>query len=465
MTNHFRIKKGLNIKIKGEAEKIILQDYIPDLFAISPSDFLGFNPKLEVEIGDIVKQGDSICHDKNYPEIKLTSPINGEIIEINRGEKRCLNEIIIKKIDNGNPKLFNIPNSENINENTVKDCLLKSGTWLYLKQRPFGTIANPNISPRDIFISFFDSSPLAADYDFTLQNKSAEINAALKKISLLSKNKLKLVFKENSILYNFIEEKNSYDIYFFNGPHPAGLPGTHINKIAPINKGEFVWTVNASDLPIIGNLFLNKQFYPERIFALCGSEINNPAYYKTLSNAILENILKEKVTNDNCRYISGNVLTGKNVSKYRYLNFFDNIFTVIPEGNNDNDIFGWLTPGFNKFSNNKAFIPNHLKFIKALTSLFNKNSENKDDYRITTNIHGGQRAFIVSGEYEKVCPLNIYPQLLIKSAIAKDIEKLEQLGIYEVLEEDLALCEFVCTSKINAQEIIRNIFVTILNDK
>ncbi len=461
MTNHFRIKKGLNIKIKGEAEKKIMQDYIPDLFAISPSDFFGFNPKLEVEIGDIVKQGDSICHDKNYPEIKLTSPINGEIIEIVRGEKRSINEIIIKKIDNGNPKLFNIPNSYSINEKTVKDSLLESGTWLYIKQRPFGTIANPNISPRDIFISFFDSSPLAADYDFTLQNKSAEINAALKIISLLSKNKLRLVFKENSILYNLIEEKNNYEIYFFDGPHPAGLAGTHINKIAPINKGEFVWTLNATDLPIIGNLFLNKQFYPERIFALCGSEINNPAYYKTLSNAILENILKEKVTNDNCRYISGNVLTGKNVSKYRYLNFFDNSFTVIPEGNNDNDLFGWLTPGLNKFSNNKAFFSHHLEFLKPKSSIIGKN---EDNYRISTNIHGGQRAFIISGEYEKVCPLNIYPQLLIKSAIANDIEKLEQLGIYEVLEEDLALCEFVCTSKINVQEIIRNAFINIIND-
>src|SRR5574344_804235 len=239
MTNHFRIKKGLNIKIKGEAEKKIMQDYIPDLFAISPSDFFGFNPKLEVEIGDIVKQGDSICHDKNYPEIKLTSPINGEIIEIVRGEKRSINEIIIKKIDNGNPKLFNIPNSYSINEKTVKDSLLESGTWLYIKQRPFGTIANPNISPRDIFISFFDSSPLAADYDFTLQNKSAEINAALKIISLLSKNKLRLVFKENPILYNLIEEKNNYEIYFFDGPHPAGLAGTYINKIASIIKVEF----------------------------------------------------------------------------------------------------------------------------------------------------------------------------------------------------------------------------------
>lgn len=465
MDKHYKIKQGLDIKIKGVAEKIIKGDINSEFYVICPKDFFGFSPKLNVEINDIIKQGECICFDKKNPEIKLTSPVSGKILEINRGEKRSINEIIIKKIDNEIPKTFEIPSLELLNKEKIQEILLESGVWLYLKQRPFGTIANPKIIPSDIFISFFDSSPLAGNYDFILQNYSNEINYALKIISFLSNNKLKLNFREKSSLYEFIEEKDKYEISFFEGPHPAGLHGTHINKISPINKGDIIWTINAIDLPIIGNLFIKKMYIPERIFALCGSEITDPAYYRCMANSVLDDFLKDKVMSDDCRYISGNVLTGKNVSNYSYLNFFDASFCVIPEGGNDNDMFGWLAPGLNKYSNSKTFLSNYLPVLKFLKNIANDDTTKlEDNYRISTNMHGGKRAFIVSGEYEKVCPLNIYPQFLIKSAIANDIEKLEKLGIYEILEEDLALCEFVCSSKINVQEIIKNTFISFLNE-
>ncbi|MDR2836410.1 MAG: Na(+)-translocating NADH-quinone reductase subunit A [Bacteroidales bacterium] len=448
MNNFYNIKKGLDIQIKGKASEIISDNYIDSTFIISPNDFFGFSPKLSVKIDDIVKRGDCLCFDKNMQEIKLTSPVNGKIIDIIRGEKRIIEEIIIEKIENNNAVNYASINPNEYNQQNIKSLLLDSGCWLYIKQRPFATIANPEISPRDIFISFFDSSPLAANYDFILKDKKNEINTALKAISCLCNNKIYLNFRKNSQLIDIIDNHENYNINFFAGPHPAGLAGTHINKIKPINKNEIVWTLNAADLPIIGHLLIYKEYLPERIFALCGPDIKNPCYYKTISNCVIINLLKNKITSDNNRIISGNVLTGKNVSKKPHLKFSDTLITIIPEGNNLQDIFGWIMPGFKKFSFSNTFISKYIKPKK---------------FEITTNLHGGKRAFIISGQYEKVFPLDIFPQLLIKAAIASDIEKMEELGIYEIIEEDLALCEFICTSKINIQEILKSSFKIFLD--
>ena len=452
---YYKIKRGLNIKLKGKAEEVIDNEIIvSNKYIISPEVFYGFEQKLAVQVGDIVKRADVLLYDKNFPEIKLTSPVCGTIIEINRGEKRKITEIIIEKATNDDYINF-IDNQDINNSEVIKNILLNSGCWLYIKQRPFGIIANPTKKPNAIFISFFDSATLAPNFDFILKDKKNEINKALQILKNLSDCKIYLSFNKNSYLINLIENQENYEINFFDGPHPSGLVGTHINKIRAIGKNDIYWTISAADLPIIGNLFLSGEFLPERLIAVCGSEIKNPCYYKTIANISLLDFLKDKIKNQNVRIISGNVLTGQDVSEKPHLDFFDNMLTVIPEGNKEEELFGWLLPGLNKLSNSRTFLSNYYPILNILKSAGNDNDRLQDEYSATTNTHGDQRAFIMSGEYEKVCPLDIYPQMLVKAAITEDIEKMEQLGIYEVIEEDLALCEFVCTSKINVQEFIR----------
>jgi Na+-transporting NADH:ubiquinone oxidoreductase subunit A len=439
MVKLYKIRKGLDVKLKGIAQTSIEESFLNKYYILRPTDFWGIIPKLKLKQGDAVKRGECIFFDKNMPKIMFTSPVSGTIVDIVRGEKRKITEIIIEtdQTDKKNSSVkfdFSDKSLENI-----KHIMLSSGVWTFIKQRPYGIIANPDNIPRDIFISFFDTAPLAADYDFILKDKKAEVNEALETLSKVFDVKIYLNFKKGSSLVDIVDNKEKYEISYFEGPHPAGLVGVQINKINPINKGDIVWTINATDLPIIGHLMLTGEYYPERIFALSGSEIKNPCYYKSLIGAELKHILNKNVKKDNTRIISGNVLTGTNVSDNPSLGFYDTLITVIPEGNKY-EMLGWAAPGINKLSNSNTF----------LSALF----PNKK-YVVDTNYHGGKRAYVVTGEYEKVCPMDIYPQLLVKAAITEDIDKMEQLGIYEVIEEDLALCEFVCTSKTEVQSIIR----------
>ena len=310
--------------------------------------------------------------------------------------------------------------------------MLESGVWPFIKKRPYGIIANPHEKPRDIFISMFDSAPLAPDYSFLLKNKKESINVALKALKVLTEGDVFLSFRKDSELLNIVDNQELYKVNYFAGPHPAGLPGVQINKIKPINKNEVVWTINATDLSIIGDLLLNGYFNPKRVIALTGSEVKDPNYIDTYIGADLSQYLNGKMKYDHVRVISGNVLTGTCISKRQILGFYDCQITVIPEGDKY-EMFGWALPGFNKLSMSSTF-----------ASMIFPNKKFAPD----TNIHGGKRAFVVTGQYEKVCPIDIYPQLLIKAIITEDIDKMEQLGIYEVIEEDLALCEFACTSKI-----------------
>lgn len=439
MSKIFKIRKGLDISLIGQADQIIGEEIKALYYTLRPTDFAGLTPKMVLKEGDPVKRGEVVYCDKYKPEIKFVSPVSGTIKSVVRGEKRKLLEIIIFAEDSDDyvsfKEMLNITGADDF-----KKLLLESGVWPLFKQRPYGTIANSNDSPRDIFINFFDSAPLSANFEFVLKDKATEINSALSKILLLTNGKIYLNFPNKSKLVDIIENKQAYEINYFSGPHPAGLPGTHINKIKPINKGEVIWTVNAADLPIIGNLIINGEYNPERIIAISGSVVKKPCYYKLKSGADISEFLKNALNSENYRFISGNVLTGTYSNLDKSLGYYDNCITIIPEGNKF-EMFGWALPGFNKFSVSNSFASKLFPHKK---------------FNIDTNFHGGHRSYVVTGEYEKVCPIDIYPQLLIKAVLAEDIDKMEQLGIYEVIEEDLALCEFVCTSKIEVQEIIRN---------
>jgi len=439
MSKTFRIRKGLDISLKGIPELKIGEECSPKTFSIRPIDFAGLTPKLKLKEGEKVKRGEIVFFDKYMPKVSFVSPVSGEVKSVIRGAKRKMLEIVIEADGTDDKVEFKLSDYDTSKPEVLKDLLLEAGIWPFVKKRPYGIIADPDENPRDIFISMFDSAPLASDFDFILKDKKAEINTALAALKTLTDGDVYLNFKKGSKLVDLIDNKESYKINFFSGPHPSGLVGVQINKISPINKGEVIWTVNGADLPVIGGFLSTGVYNPERIVAICGSEIKEPMYFKTSIGAEIGGYLQDKLHEEHVRVISGNVLTGMNISERRFLGFYDNQVSVIPEGDKY-EMFGWALPGFNKLSMSSTF-----------ASMILPNKKFAPD----TNIHGGKRAFVVTGQYEKVCPIDIYPQLLLKAILAEDIDKMEQMGIYEVIEEDLALCEFACTSKTDVQEILR----------
>ncbi len=439
MSKFIKIKRGLNIKLVGEADKIISELPIPDTIAIKPPNFIGVIPKLMIKEGDEVQAGTVLFYDKNNETIKFCSPVSGEVVEIVRGEKRKILEIRIladketKYID------FNKTKPGDLSGKEIIEALLNSGIWPFIRQRPFGIIANPGQKPKSIFISAFDSSPLSPDYEFIMSGQDETFQTGLHAIQKLTSGKVHLNINEETDAGIFTNAKG-VQINKISGPHPAGNVGVQIHHIDPVNKGESVWCINPQDVLIIGRLFLEGKFDCSKIVALTGSQISNPKYYKTVAGCAIKNILADgKPKNGENRIISGNVLTGQQISADGYLNFYDSQITVIPEGH-EPEFMGWLAPGFNKFSNSRTF-------FSWLTP--------GKKHELNTNLHGEERPFVVTGEYEKVFPMDIYPVHLLKSILIEDIEMMENLGIYEVVEEDFALCEFVCTSKIESQDIIR----------
>ena len=320
----------------------------------------------------------------------------------------------------------------------VKTHMFTSGCWPFVKQRPYDVVANPNQAPKAIFISAYASAPLAADLTYTLQGKDLEIKTALAALSKLTEGKIHVsVGKNETTVFDGVE---GIELHKVSGPHPSGNVGTQIAKIDPINKGEVVWTVNPIDLVVIGELFLTGRFNITRTIALTGSKINKPQYVTAIAGATISDVVKDNLENDNTRVISGNVLTGTQVEEDGFLGYYDNQITAIPEGD-DYEFFGWNKPVFDKISPSRA-----LTF-----SWLNPNKK----YDLTTNTNGEHRAFVVTGSYENVFPLDIYPMQLLKAFMYKDLDEMEALGGYEVAPEDFALTEFICVSKQPHQKIIR----------
>jgi len=439
MSQDIRIKKGLDIKLKGEAEKVTKNAMSSNVFTLKPEDFHSIIPKLSIKIGAKIKAGDAVFFNKANEKMKFPSPVSGELIDIIRGEKR---KILALKIQaDGDQKFadFSVKDYKVLKAEELKSHLLASGCWPFIKQRPYDVIANPENTPKAIFISAYASAPLAADFDYVLGGKENELQAAVTALNTLTSGNVHVSVGKNSNS-PFIG-LNNITLHKVSGPHPSGNVGTQIAKIDPVNKGEIVWTINPQDLVIMGELLLTGKFNAERIIALAGSCVANPKYYKTKIGATIASLVDGKLTeNGDCRIISGNVLTGKTQDLKGNLGYYNNMITVIPEGN-DYEFFGWTMPVFNKISITRAL---------TFSWLFPKKK-----FDLNTNTNGEHRAFVVTGAYEEVFPLDIFPMHILKSCMYKDLDEMEKLGMYEVAPEDFALTEFVCVSKQPHQQIIR----------
>lgn len=435
MGKQIKLKKGFDIKIPGAAQKQTGQLQPSKVFSIKPSDFRNFSYKLSVAEGDEVLAGQSIIFDKERPEIFIPSPVSGEVVEIVRAEKRRVTHIRILADQDTKFKTFETPSS--LTKESVKETLLSTGTWSYIRQRPFDSIPDIDSEPKAIFVSLFDSSPLAPDYSYVLKDELADLKKGLEVLGILSDGKLNIGVSSNtdSELYQGVNAT----INTFDGPHPAGNVGVQIHHIDPIRPGQVVWYVAPQDAVIIGRVFNSGKYQAQRKIAIVGSEVQNPQYYSVISGQTIDSLVAGKTTDAPVRIIQGNVLHGQIITKDDFLSYYTNQVTVIKESK-EPELFGWALPGFSKLSLNHSF-PSWLMPKKV--------------YNLDTRINGEERAFVVTGEYEKVLPMNIMPVVLLKSILAGDIERMENLGIHEVSEEDFALCEFVCTSKIDVQNIIR----------
>ncbi|MDR3338605.1 MAG: Na(+)-translocating NADH-quinone reductase subunit A [Candidatus Symbiothrix sp.] len=450
MATIIKIRKGLNINLEGKAERSLSDfvSYESELHAVFPDDFPGFVPKVSVKPGDRVLAGTPLMYDKNRPEIKLTSPVSGTIEAVNRGEKRKLLSVFIKADKENKYQNFGKKDPGSMTPEEIKSLLAETGIFAFIRQRPYDIIANPQDTPRDIFVTGFCSAPLAPDFEIQLgaTDKPDAFQTGLNVLAMLTSGKVYLGIHNTAKLPCLKEAKN-VEIVTFEGPHPVGNVSVQINHIKPVNKGEIVWTMNASDVSFIGRLFLDENVILDRLVALTGSEVpkSDRAYYYTTAGVCLENMVKNcaEQSHKRLRYISGNVLTGTQIPSNGFLHAFDNQVTVIPEGDETHDFLGWIAPGFDKFSMNRSF-PTFA--IQALT---------KKAYKIDARIKGGPRAIIMSNEWDKVFPMDIHPEFLVRAILTKDIEKMEDLGIYEVAPEDFALCEFVDMSKMELQAIVR----------
>jgi Na+-transporting NADH:ubiquinone oxidoreductase subunit A len=435
------VSKGLNINLEGVPEKVIVDSSSPKVVALKPSDFPNLMPKMLVKEGDSVKCGSPIFCDKYNDQIKFVSPISGQVKEVVRGAKRKILAITINSDSKMEQNNSSAKDLSKMNADELKVDLMLNGLWPYFKMRPIDIIANPKDNPKSIFISSFDTSPLAPDYDFIMSGKSAEFNAGLEVLSQLTEGDIHLQIRSNS--ENVFKQAPNVKINTVKGPHPAGNVGVQIHNIDTLNKGEVIWYVNPQDVMIIGRYSLTGAYDTSKVIAVGGSNVSERKYYKTISGASVDSIFDNSNIAENSRVISGNPLSGEHINLDGFLGFYHQQISVLPEGNQHKFFLtdGWLSAGFNKLSASKSY-PSWLMPKSKV-------------YDIDTNLNGEERSFVVSGQYEKVFPFDIYPVQLIKSIITNDIEKMESLGIYEVAPEDFALCEFVCTSKINVQDIVR----------
>jgi Na+-transporting NADH:ubiquinone oxidoreductase subunit A len=438
MSDVIRIKRGLSINLLGEAEKTITE-ISPKYCAIKPTDFTGVFPKLLVQEGDTVKVGTQLFFDKYRDKIHFTSPVSGTVKELRRGAKRVLLEVIIEADGKDAAVDFGKADPTKLSREEIIEKLLTSGLWPMIRQRPYSIIAEPALKPKAIFISAFDTAPLAPDYDLVVHNNGDAFQAGIDALVKLTDGKVHLNINADSTPSKVLVNCKGVQINKFSGKHPAGNVGTQIAYLDPINKGDIVWYLRPQEILHIGRLFLNGRVDGTQLVALTGSEVKRPHYFKTKIGSSITELIKENLSGDNVRYISGNPLTGTKIAKQGFLGFYDSQFTVIPEGDHF-EFLGWAGAGLNKFSFSHSFF----SWIKPGAK-----------YRLDTNYNGGERAYVMTGQFEKVFGWDIFPLQLIKAILIEDIDMMEKLGIYEVDEEDFALCEFIDTSKTEIQEIVR----------
>lgn len=447
MLQHIRLNRGLDIPLKGVAVTTVSKTVTPEVVAIKPTDFKALVPKLLVREGDAVKAGTILFCDKKRPEIGFAAPCSGTVEAIVRGDRRKLLEVRIKADQTTDYINFSIPDLNGITREDVIRILLESGLWPVIKQRPFGTVANPADEPKAIFISGFNSAPLAADINFTLKDEIDSIQTAVDVLRKLTKGAVNIGLAAADYAASPLYKIKGANHYTFSGPHPAGNVGIQIAHISPMKKGEVAWTVDAVNLAAIGKLFKKGIVDMSRLVAVAGPRVEKPCYVKTIPGAAIKEFLPfiaggqaeicgQQVGN---RIISGDVLSGTKVSEEGFLGYYDTLVTVIAEGNYC-ETFGWAKP----------FRPKKFSLSRSYFSWLTPSKR----YDADANLNGGVRAFVVTGLYEKVLPMDIYPVFLLKAILAENIDEMEKLGIFEVVEEDLALCEYVCPSKIDVQAIV-----------
>ena len=441
------IKKGLDIHLKGKAPEEVIQVGKSDMYAIVPDHYVGIIPKVLVHEGDRVNAGTPLMMDKTHPEIKIVAPVSGKVTGINRGEKRKIlsitiqpdDDIIYEPVDVAGLDRFDVADYDS---EGLKALLLQMGMWPFIRQRPYDRVADPTVPPRDIFVTAFNSAPLAPDCDFIVKGEEDVLQTGLSALKRLTNGTVYLGIKDGSPIKEIYEACKDVMVVHLSGPHPAGNVGVMINALAPVNKGEVVWTLNAGDVITIGRLFKEKRTNFAKTIAVTGSECLNTGYARVVTGCTIGSIISGNIADGHVRLISGNVLTGTKVGKDDFLGAYDYQITAIPEGDDVDEFAGWAMPGFGKFSVSRTFF----------TWLTGK----KKEYVIDARLRGGKRAMIMSNEYDKVFPMDILPEYLLKAIIAFDIDKMENLGIYEVAPEDFALCEFVDTSKMELQMIVCN---------
>jgi Na+-transporting NADH:ubiquinone oxidoreductase subunit A len=453
MGKFIRLKKGFDINLAGKAALTLADVEQPETFAIKPPDFEGiYMPKMLVAQGDIVKAGSPLFHDKKNEKVVFTAPVSGEIVEVNRGEKRKLLEVKIladKEVEYVSFSRYSVSEITSLSREDAQEQLLRSGVWPNIIQRPYGIIADPTETPKSIFISGFDSHPLAPDYNFIYKGQEQFFQAGIEILKKFTNGQIHLNVHSEREISPVFSQATGVELNKFSGPHPAGCVGVQIHHIDPIGKSNAVWTVTPLGVIQIGKLFLHGVYDASRIIAIAGSEVKRPQYYKTYTGASVKKILMDNLKQDHVRVISGNVLTGTRIGKEDHVGFYDQLVTVIPEGD-QYEFLGWITPSAKKLSFSRAW---------GLLSFLNY----KKEFVLDSNTKGEPRAFVQTGVFEKVTPLDILPTYLLKAIIAEDYDDMEALGIYEVIEEDLALCEFVDVSKHNVQSILREGIELMLN--
>lgn len=438
MAKVISIRKGLTLNLKGRApETLLRENALSQSYFIVPDDYVGFVPKLAVTLGEKVEAGSPILYHKSSPELKLTSPVSGEVVAINRGAKRKLISVEIKSDGAGSFKAFDTSAAKG--REAILSLLLESGLFAFFKQRPYDRLPNPSVAPRDIFVTANFTAPLAPKFSYLAEGREADLQAALDALAQLTSGKVYLGVGQGELT----SVKNVERVEVL-GPHPAGLVGTLIGNLKPVNKDEVVWTLKASDLLVIGRFLRTGRVDYSRRVALTGSEAKELGYVSLIPGAKYAEVFPAGLgkSNAHTRLIDGDVLTGVQFTdEHQHISYQCDQITAIPEGDDVHDMFGWALPGFGKFSMSRSF--------------FSWLSPKNKEYVLDARLQGGVRAMIMSGEYDKVFAWDIYPEFLLKSIIAFNITDMENRGIYEVAPEDFALCEFVDTSKIALQQIVR----------
>lgn len=438
MANVIKLRKGLDVNLKGQAAKETFEVKKPGVYALMPDDFTGTKPKVVVKEGDAVKVGDALFVDKVHPEVKFVSPVSGKVAMVERGDRRKVLSVRVEADAQQQYVDFGKKSLEQMSAQEVKDFLLEAGLFGFFKQRPYDVVPDPAVAPKAIFVSAFNSMPLAADFEYVLNGREDDFQAGLDVLAKMAKTYLGVSTKQTAPA---LTAAKNVTVTFFDGPAPAGNVGVQINHIDPVNKGETVWTLGAEEVIFVGHLFNTGKLDFTRVIAFAGSEVKKPAYCQMTVGQQLSTLVESRVTEGRTlRVVSGNVMTGVKASPEGFLAAHATEVNVIPEGDDVHEMLGWIMPRFNDYSSSRAYC-SWLSGKKA--------------YALDARVKGGERHMIMSGEYDRVFPMDIFPEQLVKAIITGDIDRMEALGIYEVAPEDFALCEFVDSSKLEVQRIVR----------